>query len=441
MKIVLIFPRLRYASGDPPLGLAYIASYIKKHSTHDIKIIDPLFQEIDYTADVYGIYITITMFSDALKIAEQIKEKNKNALVVAGGPNTTILPEETLKNPNIDVISIGEGELTFLDIVNNKDNLKKVKGIWYKENGKIVKNPSREPIKNLDFLPFPAFESLPMEKYIKMWFQLDGVKLKNIRGTNIITSRGCPYNCSFCQPTLRTIFGNKIRTRSAKNIIEEIIYLKKIFNINSISFEDDTFIFDKKRIYELCDLIIKNNLEINWICNVRANLVEESLLKKMKEAGLKKVAIGIESGSQRILDQIYHKQITLEQIRNAVHIIKKLGLKCRGYFMMGAPTETTAEINQTIELAKNLPLDEAMFSITTPLPHTQLYEKTKNLIGKDFKEFDYYKNTVYKLMSSRKLSYLRRKAILKFYLSPKRFKSTISELFNPIVLFYKLKRF
>ncbi|MBU2633707.1 MAG: B12-binding domain-containing radical SAM protein [Nanoarchaeota archaeon] len=456
MKIALLFPRFKYPSGDPPLGIGYIASSILKNTSSEVDVIDTTFirDPLDYlrkkfTEENYalvGVSLMTSMLKDSLNCANLIRKINPKTKILFAGPHPTIMPEETLRNKNVDAVVLCEGELTIVDLIKNSLDFKNVKGLWYKEKGKIVRNLPREPINNLDNLPFPEHKLILTEDYFKNWFQMD-VSVGKLRGTNIITSRGCPYNCSYCQPTLKSIFGDKIRKRSPKNIIEELKFLKKKYKINSFFFQDDTFIFDKKWVLEICDELIKNKLNLKWGCNVRANLVTKNLLSKMKSAGLVKVALGIESGSQRVLDDVYHKGITLEQVRNAVNIIKDLDISCRGYFMMGAPTETEEEIKKTIKFANSLGVDEATFSITTPLPHTHLYEKTKGMIIKDVEEFDYYKNPVYSnkiTLSPKKLTNLRREALLKFYLSPKRIIKTLQSFISPSEIgttFYKLKRF
>ncbi|MFH1210174.1 MAG: radical SAM protein [archaeon] len=456
IKAALVFPRFKYPSGDPPLGISYIHSYIKRKTGLDMDIYDTTFEKnpIEHLKnsfknnkyDLIGISLMTSMLKDALNVAKIIKEINPSTKIIFGGPHPTVMPYETLMNKYVDAVIIGEGELTFLDLINNNGNFSDIKGIWYKKNNKIIKNNPRLPLKNLDELGFPLLEKLPMEKYIKVWFQLE-LSIGKKRGSNIIMSRGCPYNCSYCQPTLKTLFGNYVRSRSAKSVIEELKYLKKKFDINSFFFQDDTFAFNKKNIFELCDLMIKEKLNLIWGCNIRVDLVEEDLLKKMKEAGLKKLAVGIESASQRILDTIYNKGITIKQVERAVDIISKLGLECRGYFMIGAPTETVEEIEETIKFAKKLKINEATFSITTPLPHTNLYENTKNMIDREISDFDYYKTPVYKgdnILSPKKLKWLKRKALLEFYLSPRIIKRTLKSCFYPPELkttLYKLKRF
>jgi len=457
MKIALIFPRFKYPSGDIPIGLAYLASIIKKETDSDIEIIDTTFHKKGKKniADIFshkhydlvGISCMTPMIKDGFEVAEIIKKTCPKTKIIFGGPHPTVLPEHTLKHQSVDAVCVGEGEYTFLELVNKKADFRGIDGIWYKDKkGNIIRNNRRQPIENLDAIPFPVFEMFPRKDYIQYWFQLDSVA-RNLKGMNIITSRGCPYQCSFCQPTLKRIFGQKIRRRSPQNVVDEIKYLKERYAINALMFQDDTLVADKNWVNKMCDLLIKDNIEIIWGCNSRVNLVEKDLFAKMKKAGLKKVFVGIESGSQRILNEIYRKEITHKQILKAVDILNTLNLKIQGYFMIGAPTESEKEINDTIKFAKSLNINEATFSITTPLPGTYLHEKTKRYINTDISNLDYYNRSVYNkkiALGQKKLNWFKRKALLLFYFSPKHIKYTIKSFTDVNAIqksFMKLKRF
>ena len=202
----------------------------------------------------------INIINDALNVASIIKEINPNTKIIFGGPHPTVMPNETLQNKCVDAVIIGEGELTLLELIKNKGNFETVGGIWFKKDGKIIRNSFRPPNKNIDEFGFPLLDKFPMEDYIKVWFQLE-TSIGKLMGTNILMSRGCPFNCSYCQPTLRRLFGNVVRTRSAESVIEELKYLKKRFKINSFFFDNDTFAFNRKIILELCDLMIKEKLD------------------------------------------------------------------------------------------------------------------------------------------------------------------------------------
>ena len=206
MKIAIIFPRYKYIAGDVPLGVCYLASYLKEKTNAEIDVIDTTFHK-DRNAikdllnkkqyDIVGISSMSSMIADAFWIADLVKKKNSSTFVIIGGPHPTVLPSDTIANSNVDAICIGEGETTFAELVEKKGNPENVDGLWYKFGKGIVKNNPRAPIPNLDVVPHPALDLIDMNNYIKCWFQMDSVK-KKLKGINIIASRGCPYNCEFC---------------------------------------------------------------------------------------------------------------------------------------------------------------------------------------------------------------------------------------------------
>ncbi|MFH0979307.1 MAG: radical SAM protein [Candidatus Woesearchaeota archaeon] len=455
MKVALVFPRYKYPSGDAPLGLLYIASYLKSNSLAELDVIDTTFHSSKHQAaallarkdyDLVGFSLMTTMLKDALLLASILKKSNPKVRVVFGGPHPTVMPEETLREGCVDAVVIGEGEQTWLDLVNSAGDFSKVKGLWFKSSGSIVKNPKREFIPDLDKLPFPDLQLVDLPSYFDHWFQLDSVG-KNLRGVNIISSRGCPYKCSFCQPTLTTLFGQRIRKRSPENIVAELRHWKRLLGINAFMFQDDTLIFDKDWVSRICDKLIESNLGLVFGANARANLVDYDIFALLKKAGLRKVFMGIESGSQRVLDEVYDKGITLRQVKKAVKVFNSLGIKVQGYFMIGAPSETLEEIKQTIRFSTSLGIDEATFSITTPLPHTFLFDKNSHLISADVADFDYYRNPVFsgkEVLPKAKLVHLKQRALLSFYLHPKHLLPTIRGFLTPSALkksLVKLKRF
>ncbi|MFH1511395.1 MAG: radical SAM protein [Candidatus Woesearchaeota archaeon] len=453
MNIALIFPRYKYQSGDAPLGILYIATYLRKNG-YDVDVYDTTFHKnksellgmlASKNYDFVGFSLMTTMLRDSLQIAAYIKSCNPKTKIVFGGPHPTVMAEETLKHKDVDAVVIGEGEEAWLEVA-KKASFDGVGGVWYKDCSAIIRNSPRDTFLELDHLPFPDQRLVDLNRYLRNWWQLDSVG-KKLRGVNIINSRGCPYNCSFCQPTLRKIFGPRIRFRSPANVVEELKFWKKEIGIDAFMFQDDTLIFNKEWVREFCCMLKKARLQLVWGCNARANLVEYELFFLMRSAGLRKVFMGIESGSQRVLDEVYQKGISLGQVRQSVSILKKLGLKIQGYFMMGAPTETVEDVSDTIRLASELSIDEATFSITTPLPHTYLYEKTRHMICTDVGNFDYYKNPVLsgaEVIPRRVLRRLKQQALLRFYLSPKRLKGTLAGFANPASMhksLIKLQRF
>ncbi|MFW5866568.1 MAG: B12-binding domain-containing radical SAM protein, partial [Armatimonadota bacterium] len=234
--------------------------------------------------------------------------------------------------------------------------------------------------------------------------------------------------CSYCQPTLGTIFGRQVRRRSPDSLVAEAAELKDRYDIEGLMWLDDTFLLDRGWMRRLCEQFVEAGLGLMWGCNIRADVCDRESLELMRAAGLEMVHVGIESASQRILDEVYDKGITIEQVRETTQMASDLGLKVRGYFMLGAPTETEEEARASINLANELPLDDVTFSITTPLPHTHLYDMTRDLIAADFSHFDYYKSAVYdseQVLSAKTLNRLRRLGYIKFYLGRKRLWRTV----------------
>jgi radical SAM superfamily enzyme YgiQ (UPF0313 family) len=456
MKVALVFPRLRYPSGDPPLGVAYLASAVKDKPgvrvdildttfhTRPLRYLERAFKENRY--DLVGISIMSSMVMAGRKVAALAKETKKTTIVIMGGPHPTVMPEQTLADPNVDAVCMGEGDATFSEIVDNDLDLAGVRGVVYKTRGEIIGNEPRQPIEDINTIPAPAWELLPMRTYLRNWFQMDSVA-RAVLGTSMLASRGCPFNCTYCQPTLRKLFGRSLRKRSPENVTEEIAALVRDYGLKGFMFQDDTFICDPDWAVSVARAVNEKFPELVWGCNVRADLVEESMLRELHHYGLRKVNIGVESASQRILDEIYHKRISVDQVKRAVDTAKRLRLNVQGYFMLGAPTETLEEVRGTIKLACELPLDDATFSVTTPLPGTVLYDMTKELIHPGTEEFDYYGTPVYEtdqVLPPATLRQLKREAYLRFYLSPARRHSVSRHLIlagNPRKALSKIKRF
>jgi radical SAM superfamily enzyme YgiQ (UPF0313 family) len=346
---------------------------------------------------------------------------------MVGGPHATVEPESTLALPGVDAVAVGEAEHTVAELVRRDLQPEGVPGLWHRAEGQTIAGSPPELVRDLDTLPFPAWDLLDMPRYVSLWYHLDAVRY-GLRGTSIMASRGCPFRCAYCQPTLRTIFGTRIRCRSAGNLIGEMIELRERFAIDGLMWLDDTFLVNREWMHDFCAKVVAAKLGLIWGANIRADLAEAETLATMREAGLRVVHVGIESASQRILDEVYQKRITLEQVRETVDTARRLGLHVRGYFMLGAPTETLEEAEATLRLANTLDLDDVTFSITTPLPHTYLYDFSREDIAADFSDFDYYKRAVYagdRVLPAPVLNRLRRSGYLRFYLGPRRFARTV----------------
>jgi anaerobic magnesium-protoporphyrin IX monomethyl ester cyclase len=273
-----------------------------------------------------------------------------------------------MRNECFDIAVVGEGDLTMVQLVEtieNHGNFAKVDGIAYRRDSKLIRTAPRPYIDDLDALPFPARHLLPD---LNMYKPTPSA-YRYLPQATMITSRGCPYRCAFCD---RSVFGNRYRARTAKNVVDEMELLMTEYGAKEIRFWDDTFNIDQQRVVAICDEISKRNLDIAWTCLGRVNHMNETLLEAMAKAGCWQVDYGIESGNQKILNGITKGQ-TLEMVRKVVNMTSRAGIGVRGFFMLGLPGENEATMNDTIEFAKRLDLTSAVFHITTPFPGTELF--------------------------------------------------------------------
>jgi len=321
-----------------------------------------------HSPDVIGLSVMTPKYGAALNVARLAKKINTNTIIVLGGIHPTIMSEETIKNECVDFVVRGEGEYTFLELMkkikNGKKDFENVLGISYKKEEKPFHNPDRPLIENLDDLPNPSRHLL-----------LDKETYHPNAFSKIFSTRGCPYQCTFCGSN--KIWKRKVRFRSPEKVVDEIISVKDDYGSKHFVFEDDSFTIDKNFVNSVCDLLIEQKANVEWSCETRANLVTDELIKKMKKAGCTGIVIGVESGSPRILKKI-KKGVTIEEIENAARIIKKNSLLFSAFFMIGFPDETEDDINKTIELMKKIKPFTAVLSIFTPYPDTEAYGECLN---------------------------------------------------------------
>jgi radical SAM superfamily enzyme YgiQ (UPF0313 family) len=384
MKITLLNPRLKTWSPNVyvPLGLGYVAASLEQ-AGHEVEIIDLNVRRVGNNelrkrvaaADIVGITGMITEYGTLLGLVDFVKNANPGARVVLGGPLATALPRKLLQESAADFAVLGEGEKTIITLVSavaTGADVGLIKGIGFRADGEIIVTDPAEPIADMDTIPFPARHLLDMERYIKDHFQSFGIKIRGfgrIRSTNLVSSRGCPYS-TFC---FKDMWGRQWRGRSPGNIIREMESLSDTYHVNGYFFNDDTFVLDRARVMEFCRQLTAKNLRIVWYCNGRVNLMTEEMLRAMYEAGCRGIAYGIESGNQQILDSM-KKNETLDQVREVVTWTKKAGIHVTGYFMLGMLGETKATIHETMAFARELQLDFHGFSLTTPIPGTELYD-------------------------------------------------------------------
>ena len=415
MRVLLINPpRIQPKSwGKPnvfqPIGLAYVAALLERR--HKVCIIDSPteglsnLEQVDgatyrvglsnkemankikrWSPDVVGINIPFAGWcKTAFEVASIVKGIDKDIVTILDGQHPSARPAECLTHANTDFIVIGEPEETIFELTGileqgNVECLNKVRGIAFIKDEKTVITPPRPPIQDIDCLPFPARHLLPMEAYFA------AVKKNPLRGeihkpwTTMLTSRGCPYHCVFC--SVHTVMGRKWRGRSPENVVDEIEQLVHTYRIKQIDFGDDNMTLDRRRMETICNLIVKKGLDIEWYTpnGVRADTLDENLLRKMRTSGCKKIRVAPESGVQRVVDKIIKKNLNLKEVERAVILSKKVGIKVGCFFVIGLIGETKEEIEETINYAyklRRLGADSFYFSYATPLYGTELYEQAK----------------------------------------------------------------
>lgn len=374
-------PKKEASTSMIPLGLAYIASYIRENSFNPI-CIDLEVQKLDSkklvklieqrNINYVGITSTTPIVQNAIKIARIIK-KNTNAIIILGGVHASAEPVETAKLGCFDIIVRGEGEETILDILQGKP-LNKIKGITYRKGNHVYINKIRKPLENLDKIPFPAIDLFPYKQYKPSFHRLLDPSLKNHPYFAIVSSRGCPFGCNFCSSNI--VHGKNTRFRSINNIIEEIKFLIEEFKIKNLMFYDDTFTLNKKRTIDFCKKLNSECIELIWGCNTRVDTINSELLYWMKKAGCKRVYIGAESGSNKILS-LMNKHLTTEIINKGIEKIKKFDIEISASYIIGAPGETRETIKQTAKFAIKNNTEFAHFYIFTPDPGSRFYNMLK----------------------------------------------------------------
>ncbi len=398
MKILLINSpiRLNAKPNCIPYGLAVIASILRKDG-HDVEIFDINALRLSKEEilgvlrlkkwDVSGISGLITTFLFQEWLIPELKIINPKAPVISGGGLATSMPKFLFKNTEADIAVVGEGEKTMSELLfalENGNPLKGIAGAWFRDgSGDIIANSTRDNVKKLDDLPFPAWDLLPMDIYLEnaVWGDAannsSGFK-KNVKITksmNIISSRGCPFSCNYCYH----LFGkSSYRFRSAQNIIDEIDILINKYDVGFIGFVDDNMMASEKRLLEFCSLLKAKNWDLTWGCHGRVTSAKPEILSKMAETGCVWIGYGIESGSQKILD-LMNKKASVKQAKEAIKNTRASGIYPNTTFIFGYPGETVDTICESIEFKKEMEIDCTSF-FATPYPGTDLYMHSKLLI-------------------------------------------------------------
>ncbi|MBI2877323.1 MAG: B12-binding domain-containing radical SAM protein [Candidatus Tectomicrobia bacterium] len=434
MKIDLLMPEIRggYARSNARiahLGLLYVAAVLKQggHQVRTFDLLNNPRARVDLSVpDVVGITCVSAQFNAGLRLAQEAKKQGK--LTIMGGSHPTFTVEETLKTGAVDFIIRGEGEYTALELVNRlADNghgmdFSDIPGIsWLdRKTGRVVDNPSRPLIKDLDELPFPARETLDMEPY-------KAFKLAYRPAVNVVTSRGCPHNCSYCVSTM--ISGATYRMRKMSHVVDEIELLLREYGFGSIFFSDDNLTASPKRTRDLCREIQRRGLQFKWWCMSRVDTLvkNEELVREMAEAGCHQIFLGLESPKDHVL-QRYNKRVKASDEIEAVRLLKKYGINVHGGFMIGALNETREDVEATIDFPRKLRLEYAQFGIATPLPGTRFYQEVHSrLKTRDWDQFDGF-HALFDTdhLTTQEIESLMKRAYIRFFTSPHKLLSYLS---------------
>ena len=366
----------------PPLGMTYVAALLRKHDIA-VSILDPVPQGYTFKEalnfaqnfDVVLIPLAASNAQGSYRFFSCLQDKVR----IFMGTHATALADYILQQGYCDIIVRGEPEYTTLETIQNLSNLNGVLGVSYIKDGQIIKNPDRPLIEDLDALPFPARDLVDNYKYHIVLFPNKPIAM-------VLTSRGCPFECTFCATHL--FYKRSRNVRSPENVVQEVEEIVKTYGINHIFFIDDTFTIGEERIILLCRLLQEKKLGIKWICLGRVDTVTEPMLHAMKEAGCKEIIYGIESASPAVLAKT-KKKISFEQMEFAVRITKALGISMSLFFMFGNPGDTLKSIRETSRLARKLNPNFASFNIATPDPGTPLFETLKDKLHLEtFDTFD-----------------------------------------------------
>lgn len=405
MKILLIRPIVTYYKNQAiyspyePLGLMYLAAFLRMHGYSDVRILDASAKnsvsrwDVDFykigmsdaefkaevssfAPDVVGISAMYTVNSKGVHdTAALIKLLYPGVPIIVGGAHASAFPEWILKDENIDYVAKGEGEATLLDFLqaySSGADLCNIKGLVFRKGGKVFYSPPREFIHNLDSVPFPARDLVEMGGYLNEFYNKRH-SMSPPRAT-VVTSRGCPYNCIFC--SIQSLWCHSYRVRTPKNVVDEIEFLVRQYGVREIAFFDDNLSFHRKRMAEICDELILRRLNVRWCTpnGIAIWTLDEPLLEKMKASGCYKLTFGIETGSLNTQKFIRKEQVDLLRSKEIIAACAKIGIWTHSPFIIGFPYETKADIEATIQYALSSGLDMATFFIATPYPGTDLYE-------------------------------------------------------------------
>lgn len=407
-----------------PIFLAYSAAQLKA-AGHSVTYIDSVIQDLDTQQTLFEVnkrkpnvifMETTTPSIEADYECLTTLKSETNAKIIVGGPHATYFHQTVLRECSaIDIVIRHEFDTKIAHVVSHLDDLGVVNGITYRNDSHIADNGDGELAAELDTIPFPDRDTIPWNWYVEAWYTRQPF-------TNIMTSRGCPYHCTFCLWP-QSMYGHKQRFRSLDNVFAEIRQLIDKYHVKEINIDDGTFTTNRERVIEFCKRLRNEKINLIWTCNGRVDNVDDEMLREMRKSGCKMIRLGVESGSQEVLNKI-RKGLTLRQIEEGFRLVKKHGIQALGGFMFGFPYDSRETVEQTIAFAKKLSPDQVQFSINMCYPGTSLYEYAKDqdlLVAKSFKEFDMTHGPVVRTedMERGELEHILARAYKKFYFRPK----------------------
>jgi radical SAM superfamily enzyme YgiQ (UPF0313 family) len=433
MRVLLLRPNSGIDVAPPPLGLMYIAAYLRnRDASVQIRIVDARSRELstealkglilDYAPELIGLTSMHVERKETHALAGLARQVLPQVKIAIGGPYPSADYQEALQDENIDFAVIGEGEETFSELVSSGcggyRDLENIRGLAYRQDGRIKFNGQRDFIADLDKLPLPSWDLLDLGDYFYgKRRSLENPLQVHKRAVPILSSRGCPYQCTYCH----NIFGKKFRARSAENVATEIELLRNNYGVREIEFLDDSFNMDKSRAQRIFNLLIARGVKVR-ICfsnGIRLDRVDDELLGLMKRAGTYRINYGIESASKRV-QQIMKKNLDIDIAHAVIDKTVERGILCGGFFMFGFPTETEDEVMQSIDFAVASRLHTAVFSIVTPFPSTEMYRQAGELIqGRGYYDVQSASCNL-SAIPDRRLEELRILAYRKFYFNPLR---------------------
>ena len=463
MRVLFLRPQRKnrfFSLSLPPLGIMYLASYLRRYyrGELEVRILDMTIEGSPQRAaarmldgfqpDVIGLSVMTPEDADLTHFSRLFRSEFPRALILAGGPHPNAAPEHVLKNSSVDFVVLGEGEQTVLQLtqrLGRGEEIEGLPGLACRRDGKMISNPPPEPIENLDTIPFPSWDLVPILKYCSWRVINPSMSRHYKRFTTLFTSRSCPFGCIYCH----NIFGKQYRARSPENVFSEMSELESRYGIREFHISDDCFNFNPKRVIALCDLIIgrKKDYRMAFVSGLRGDILTEAVIDKLREAGTYQISMGIETGSER-LQKFVGRDGKISKLLSMIDYARRSGIVTHGFFMFGFPTETLGEMEETVQVALKANLVTAAFHTVAPYPGTPLYESVLEKFGNQGVPFDemFFKSSTYNLseVSTEELHRVIKHAFRLFYwnrgrlfdilrLAPRKIDVLISVIFHVIL--------